>query len=205
MQEQLKEYALNLAQVITLFILLVLPTYLGNYLIRAYDLTEVMQLVNVFAGFAGFLIIYYFTMIFYHTKLISRLHDLVYLKYLVVIIILFWFIYDVYMAYIYQKAFMQLQEIIVRRDIVWRDVAFADLPYDVIYPNFRVAYLFLLSLLRGLLVALIAYDLMREKGTSALSRKYKKRTKRSEKSIEEIKAELHPSVLKGYQNNNNPK
>lgn len=205
MQEQLKQHALNLAQVIILFALLVLPAYLGNYLIRVYDLTEVMHLISIFAGFAGFLAIYYFTLIYNHAKLISRLHDLVYLKYLVVIIILFWIIYDVYMAYIYQKAFMQIQEIIVRRDIVWRDVAFEDLPFDVVYPNFRVAYLFVLSLLRGLLVILLAYDLMREKGEPALSKKYAKRTKRSEKSIEEIKAGLHPSVLKSYQNNDTQK
>jgi len=204
MQDQLQEYALNLAQVAVLFILLVLPTFLGNYLIRVYDLTEVMHFSNIFTGFAGFLIIYYFTLIYFHGKLINRLHDLVYLKYLVVIGILFWIVYDVYMAYIYQKAYVLNQNQIVRRDIVWRDVAFVDLPSDVIYPNFRVAYLFILSLLRGLLVTLLAYDLMRDRAVPVLAKKYTKRGRRGDKTIEKIKAELHPSVLKGYQKTNIP-
>ena len=88
MKDQLKEYGLNLAQVTFLFALLIAPTFIGNYLIRLYDFTEVMQFFNIFAGFAGFLLIYYFTLIYFHGKLINRLHDLVYLKYLVVIFIL---------------------------------------------------------------------------------------------------------------------
>ena len=199
MQDQLKEYGLNLGQVIILFALLIIPQSVGVYIIPMLGVTEVMHYLDIFLVMAGITVAYYAAMMFFHGRLINRINDLVYVKYLVVIIILFWIVYDGYMAFIFQKAYMLNESTIIRRDIVWRDITFEELPYDVIYPNFRVAYLFCLSAARGILVAVLAYSLMTEKKEPQLRTKSTQRKKVQNKSIEELKAGLHPSILKKYQ------
>lgn len=202
MQDEFKEHVLNLTQVIILFALLVMPQIVGTQIITDLDVTEVMQYFNIFATIAGTVIIYYLIMAVFHGRLINRIDEMVYLKYLVVIIILFWAVADGYLAYIYQKAYLLNDAKIGPRNIVWRDVPFEDLPADVIYPNFRVAFLFVLSGARGVVLAVLAYGLITDKSVRVIRRKLPKRQKLKEKTIEELKANVHPSVLKGYKNKN---
>lgn len=196
--EQLKQYGLNLAQVALLIVLLIIPAVVGNYVIRATGLTEVNHYFDFFQIFIGLLFAYFLAMVYFHNQLISRLHDLVYIKYLVVILILFWIVYDGYMAYIFQKAYQMNENSIIRRDIVWSDVAYEDLPNDVIYPNFRFAYLGLVSVFRFSLLSLFAYKLMSEYEAPSALRKPSSKRKAKAKSLDEIKANLHPSILKQY-------
>lgn len=199
MQEELKEQALNFAQVLILLSLLIVPQILGVQFVLASGLTEVMQYFNIFASIAGAIIVYYLAIAVFHGRLINRIDEMVYIKYLIVIVVLFWAAADGYLAYIYQKAFLLNEQNIGPRNIVWRDVPFEDLPADVVYPNFRVAFLFVLSAARCFALAVLAYGLINDKSVSVIRRKLPKRQKVKEKTIEELKASVHPSVLKGYE------
>ena len=144
------------------------------------------------------------TMIYFHQRFISKVNNLIYIKILFVTGLLFWLIYDGYMAYIFQTVYEQTQDKIVRRDIVWSDIDFIDLPADVIYPDFRAAFLGILSVLRFSVLSLFAYKLMSDETTEEVEETkikkkstLKKRTK--EKSLEDIKKNLHPSIMKQYE------
>ncbi|MDG1996105.1 MAG: hypothetical protein P8J14_06415, partial [Emcibacteraceae bacterium] len=135
---------------------------------------------------------------------INKVNNLIYIKILFVTGLLFWLIYDGYMAYIFQTVYEQTQDKIVRRDIVWSDIDFIDLPADVIYPDFRAAFLGILSVLRFSVLSLFAYKLMSDETTEEVEETkikkkstLKKRTK--EKSLEDIKKNLHPSIMKQYE------
>ena len=151
----------------------------------------------------GVVLLYFGVMLIFHQKLIYRIDDNIYVKILMVSTLLFWCVYDGFMVYTFQEVFSNNQERILRRDIVWSDVDFVDLPADVIYPNFRAAFLGLLSAARFFLVAVIAYKLI--VGETAPYREQAKiiKKKRKEKSIDDIKATVHPSVMQQYQNKKN--
>ncbi len=202
MQDQIREYSFNFIQIVLLFALLLAPQIIGLNFIRGYGLSEVNHYFDVFVFMAGYVVIHYFLMLMFHQRLTNRIHDMIYVKYLIVILILFWVIADSYLAYIYQKAYLLNEDKIIRRDIVWRDVAFEDLPADVIYPNFRFAFLFVLSSARAIVVAVLAYTLMTEKKVQTIKHKISRRKEYKEKSLDEIKANLHPSVLKNYNKDN---
>jgi hypothetical protein len=109
--------------------------------------------------------------------------------------------YDGVTAYYMQSNFTILQNKIGPRDIVWRDVPFEQLPEYVIYPNFKYAFMFCLSVSRFIILTILAISLMSEKEEKIIN-KNKHRQKFKKKSIEELKANLHPSILKKYQDEN---
>lgn len=200
LQDEIKEYTLVLFQVVVLIGLLIIPSLIGPKLIVEFQLTEISHYMTQFLTLMGAVFLYYGIMLIFHQKLINRIDGNIYVKILMVSVILFWCIYDGFMVYTFQEVFSNNQERIVRRDIVWSDVDFVDLPSDVIYPNFRAAFLGLLSAGRFLLVAVIAYQLIvGEKPVTKVQPKALKK-KRKEKSIDDLKAKVHPSVLKQYQN-----
>lgn len=199
MQDQLKEYGLNLAQAVILLALLIMPQVLGNYLIASLGLTETKPYFSIFIMIVGFVAVYYGLMIMFHQKLINRIDTMILFKYFAVIGLIFWAIADAYFSFKYQQAYFLQDETIIRRDIVWRDVAFADLPEYVIYPNFRFGFLACLMAMRAVLVAVLVYGLMNETKTTTKSGKVMQRRKLRSKSAEELKATLHPSILKRYQ------
>jgi hypothetical protein len=104
------------------------------------------------------------------------------------------------MVFTFQEVFYNNQERIIRRDIVWSDIDFVDLPADVIYPNSRAAFLGILSAGRFLLVVVIAYQLIVGEKTPEETSASAIKKKRKEKTIDDFKANVHPSVLKQYQN-----
>lgn len=200
LQDELKEYALVLFQVAVLITLLIAPSLIGQRVIMAFQFTEISHYMPQFLMIMGCVFLYYGALLIFHHKLISRIDENIYVKILMVSVILFWCIYDGFMAYTFQEVFSNNQARIIRRDIVWSDIDFIDLPADVIYPNFRTGFLGLLSAIRFLLVAVIAYTLIvGEKQPKKLQAKVVKK-KRKEKSFDDIKANVHPSVLKQYQN-----
>ena len=199
MQEQYKEKGLDIAQVVALFTLLVLPQVIGQFIITSLGVTEVEYYLEIFVALTGTMVVYYLVMIYFNQRLITRIYNLVYLKYLVVIIILFWLMYDGITAYYMQENYLIMQRQIGPRDIVWRDVPFEDLPEYVIYPNFRYAFMFCLCVTRFILVVVLAIGLMTERREPQLKKKVIQRQKLRNKSVEELKAGLHPSILKKYQ------
>ena len=98
-----------------------------------------------------------------------------------------------------QENYFFMQNKIGPRDIVWRDVPFAELPEYVIYPNFRYAFLFCLCVTRLILVLVLAMGLMSDRKEPRLKKRVMQRQKLRNKSVEELKAGLHPSILKKYQ------
>jgi len=200
-QKKLKEKGLDLAQVIVIFVLLILPQIFGQFVITLFGVTEVKHYLNIFIPLTGIMITYFLFIMYFHQLLINRIYDLVYLKYLVVILILFWIMYDGVTAYYMQSNFTILQNKIGPRDIVWRDVPFEQLPEYVIYPNFKYAFMFCLSVSRFIILTILAISLMSEKEEKIIN-KNKHRQKFKKKSIEELKANLHPSILKKYQDEN---
>lgn len=199
MQDQLREYGLNLAQALLLVFLLIFPQQLGNYLITALGVTETKPYIMIFAIMVGVCGVYYGLMMLFFRKLINRIDNMILFKYAAVIGFLFWVIADGYFSYIYQQAYYQIDEVIIRRDIVWRDVMFTDLPEYVIYPNFQYAFLACILAMRAVLVGLLAYGLMTETKIPTRSGKVMQRRKLRNKSADELKAGLHPSILKRYQ------
>ncbi|MCC3859831.1 hypothetical protein [Pseudemcibacter aquimaris] len=200
-QDELKSYTFGFIQVIALFVLLLAPTFIGQRFIVAQGYTELAHFMNPFMMMAGVTLVYYGVIAFFHKRLINYIDELIYIKILIVAAVGFWLIADGYMAYTFQQVFENNQERIIRRDIVWSDVDFIDLPADVVYPNFRAAFLGVLSVMRFCVVALILYKLVTEQkepteedAKQALS--LKARTK--EKTVDELKANVHPSVLKMY-------
>ena len=204
LQEELKNYAIGFAQIIILIFLLAIPSIAGQKIIQQLGLTEVNHYMNQFMMLIGVLLIYFMTIIYFHQRFINKVNNLIYIKILFVTGLLFWLIYDGYMAYIFQTVYEQTQDKIVRRDIVWSDIDFIDLPADVIYPDFRAAFLGILSVLRFSVLSLFAYKLMSDETTEEVEETkikkkstLKKRTK--EKSLEDIKKNLHPSIMKQYE------
>ena len=120
------------------------------------------------------------------------------LKYFVIIIVLFWICYDGYMTFIYQKLYFDYQELIATRGIVWRDVP--ELPLDVQYSDLPAAFKLGLSFLRGLFLLLIGVRLIRGKPEPKLDNVARRKSLRK-KSLEELKANVHPSILKSYEKN----
>ena len=165
LQEELKDHAIGFAQVVILIFLLVIPSIAGQHIIEQFGLTEVSHYMDQFMMLVGLLLIYFMTMIYFHQRFISKVNNLIYIKILFVTGLMFWLVFDGYMAYIFQSVYEQNQDKIVRRDIVWSDVDFIDLPADVIYPDFRAAFLGILSVLRFSVLSLLAYKLMTEETT----------------------------------------
>ncbi|MCP5381701.1 MAG: hypothetical protein H6912_04970 [Kordiimonadaceae bacterium] len=202
MQDQLKEYGVNFVQTILLFAVLAVPQIIAKLLISAYGLTEVGPYLIIFIGMVSVGIVFYGIMLNYRYELVGRIYDLVYLKFLIVIFIFFFIVYDGYMLYFNQEAFFIQHSKIVRRDIVWRDVPFADLPEYVVYPNFTYAFQFCLSLVRVIFELFLIHTLMSERKEPLLKKKVTQRQRLRSKSVEELKANLHPSILKKYENDN---
>jgi len=198
MKNKLKEKGQDLVQVIVIFILLILPQIFGQFVITLLDVSEVEHYLNIFIPLTGAMITYYLFIMYFHQRLINRIYNLVYLKYLVVILILFWIMYDGVTAYYMQSNFTFLQNKIGPRDIVWRDVPFEQLPEYVIYPNFKYAFMFFLCVSRFILLTILAISLMSDKDKLIINKK-KHRQKFKKRSVEELKANLHPSILKRYQ------
>ena len=188
MNDQLKEYGLNLVQVISLLILLVLPSFIGPAIITKFELIELKQNITFVTITASLLCSYFIAMMYFNEKLIGRLHDMVTLKYLVVIIILFWICYDGYMTYIFQIVYQDNHDRIVRRDIVWRGVV--DLPS---------AYKMSVSALRFMTLIFLVVKLMKEKNSTAPKSQSLRRRLRK-KSAADFKSTLHPSIRKKYDN-----
>lgn len=108
MQDQLKEYGLNFAQVMILLVLLLIPSGLALDFIEGFGIIEIGQNEDFFYLCVAAISLYFIVLMSVHEKLISRLHDMVTLKYLVVILSFFWICYDGYMAYIFQKVYFLL-------------------------------------------------------------------------------------------------
>ena len=108
-QKKLKEKGLDLAQVAVIFVLLILPQIFGQFVITLFGVTEVKHYLNIFIPLTGIMITYFLFIMYFHQLLINRIYDLVYLKYLVVILILFWIMYDGVTAYYMQSNFTILQ------------------------------------------------------------------------------------------------
>lgn len=204
LQEELKDYAIGFSQVVVLIVLLIVPSIAGQNVIEQLGLTEVSHYMDQFMMMVGVLMVYFVAIMFFHERLISKIHDLIYIKILVVTGLLFWLVYDGYMAYIFQSVYEQSQTKIGPRDIVWSDIDFIDLPADVIYPNFRAAFLGVYSVLRFCLVALFAYKLMTEKAVvqeTGQKNTVSLKTRTKEMSLDDIKKNLHPSIMKQYEKN----
>ena len=107
--------------------------------------------------------------------------------------------YDAITGYYMQQNYLIMDRQIGPRDIVWRDVPFAELPEEVIYPNFRYAFMFCLCATRFVLVVILAIGLMTDRKEPTLKKKVMRRQKLRSKSVEELKEGLHPSILKKYQ------
>lgn len=198
MKEKITGYGLNLGHFIALFALLALPSIVGPRILVQFDYFEVKRNIEFFYSCAGILSIYFLAMMIFSEKLIGRFHDLVTLKYLVVILVIFWIFYDLYMAYIYHQVYLQYQDPITRRDIVWRDVE--ELPDYVIYHDLLPALKSALSALRASTVIVFCYKLMAGKNDAPANNPYQRRKLRR-KSISDIKTPLHPSIMKGYKKN----
>ncbi len=198
MNNQLEEYGLNLLQVMSLLIFLVVPSVIGPAIITNYELIELNPNI-IFAAVTGIILCCYFVaMMYYNEKLIGRLHDMVTLKYLIVIIVLFWICYDGYMTYIFQVVYQDNHDKIIRRNIVWRGVV--DLPSYVIYPDLMPAYKLAVSALRFTTLIFIAVKLMREKNVVVPNSQSLRRRLRK-KSAADFKTTLHPSIMKSYNKN----
>ena len=200
LQDQIKEYILVLLQVVVLIALLIAPSLIGQKIISILGITEISHYMPQFLTLMGVILLYYAVMLIFHQKLINRIDANIYVKILMVSVILFWCVFDGFMVYTFQEVFNNNQERIIRRDIVWSDIDFVDLPADVIYPNSRAAFLGLLSAGRFLLVAVMAYQLIVGEKTPEKTPASAIKKKRKEKKIDDIKATVHPSVLKQYQN-----
>lgn len=198
MEEKLKSYGLNLIQVLALFFLLIIPSRVGNIVIYEYQLVQVNQNIGIFAVIMSLLFCYFMILFIFNERLISRLHDMVSLKYFVVIIVLFWICYDAYMTFIFQKIYFDYQGLITARGIVWRDVAV--LPLDVQYSDLPAAYKLAVSFLRCLFLIVIGVRLIRGKPEPKLDITTRRKNLRK-KTIEELKANVHPSVLKSIEKN----
>jgi len=205
LQDQFKEYGLNFAQTILLFAVLAVPLIISKFLISAYELTEVGPYLTIFIAMVSVVAVFYGIMLNYRYALVGRIYDLVYFKFLIVIFIFFFIVYDAYMLYFNQAAFFIQHSKIIRRDVVWRDVPFADLPDYVIYENFKYAFQFCLSLVRGIFELFLIHTLMSERKEPRLKKKSTQRQRLRSKSVEELKANLHPSILKNYENDNDQK
>ncbi|MEZ5759166.1 MAG: hypothetical protein R3D86_13180 [Emcibacteraceae bacterium] len=205
MQDQLKESGLNFAQTILLFAVLALPQIIAKMMISTYELTEVGPYLTIFIAMVSVGVVFYGILLNYRYELVGRIYDLVYLKFLIVIFIFFFIVYDGYMVYFNQEAFFIQHSRIIRRDIVWRDVPFVDLPDYVVYPNFSYAFQFCLSLVRGIFEMFLIHTLMSERKEPDLKKKVAQRQRLRSKSVEELKANLHPSILKKYENDNDQK
>lgn len=202
LQDELKSYFFGFLQVIALFVLLIAPTIVGQNFIRTQGYTELAYFMNEFMMLAGVTLLYYVIIAYMHNRLINYINDLIYIKILIVAAVGFWLIADGYMAYTFQQVFEKGQETIARRDIVWSDVDFFDLPPDVVYPNFRPAYLGMVCVIRFCVVALIFYKLVTEQRQSPeeeVKQNISLKARTRKKTTEELKANVHPSVLKMYQ------
>lgn len=202
-QEEIKEYILVFFQVAVLVTLLIIPSKIGQWTIIEFGFTEINYFMTEFTIVMGAVLLYYGIMLIFHQKLIDRIDANIYVKIVMVSVILFWCIFDGTMVYTFQEVYANNQERIIRRDIVWSDVDFFDLPADVVYPNFRTGFLGLLSAMRFFLVAVLAYKLIVGDKMPEEVQKPALKKKRKEKSIDDIKANLHPSILKQYQNKEN--
>lgn len=201
-EEKFHETMLSFGQIALLFFLLLAPQIAGTLLIPALGVTEVAHYMDIFSIMAGYTIIHYVLIIAFASRLVGRIDKMVYIKYLIVMGVLFWIVADAYLAYRYQSVYWLNDRInIGPRDIVWSDVAFEDLPSDVIYPNFTFAFMFVLYACRALATTVIAYHLISDNAAPKL-RKKSSRADRQKKSVDELKANVHPSVLKKYQNKN---
>lgn len=198
--DEIKEYTLILLQVVGLIVLLIAPSLIGQKIISILGITEISHYLPQFLTLMGVILLYYTVMLIFHQKFINRIHANIYLKILMVSIILFWCVFDGFMVYTFQEVFYNNQERIIRRDIVWSDIDFVDLPADVIYPNSRAAFLGILSAGRFLLVVVIAYQLIVGEKTPEETPASAIKKKRKEKTIDDFKANVHPSVIKQYQN-----
>jgi len=198
MRDQLKEHGLNFAQVMILLITLLLPSLLLPGIIENSGYREVSQNIVFFYICAGSIATYFFIAICFHDWFVSRLLDMVTLKYLIVILAIFWLCYDVYMTYIFNKVYLQYQDLIISRDIVWRDVEV--LPDYVIYSNLAPTLKLFITGTRTIFVGLILFRLFRGNIDPLAQSKYMRR-KIKKKSIEEVRKGLHPSILKQYENN----
>lgn len=203
LQEEIKEYILVFFQVAVLVTLLIIPSKIGQWAIIEFEFTEINYFMTEFTIIMGAVLLYYVTMLIFHQRLIDRIDANIYVKIMMVSVILFWCIFDGTMVYTFQEVFANNQERIIRRDIVWSDVDFFDLPADVVYPNFRTGFLGLLSAMRFFLVAVLAYKLIVGDKTPEEVQKPAMKKKRKEKSIDDIRANLHPSILKQYQDKEN--
>jgi len=193
MKDQLKEHGLNLAQILLLCAVLIIPSKIGRSIIIENQLYQVNQNIGFFIVIFTPLILYFFSLIYFNEKLISRLHDLVSLKYLVIIIVIFWIFYDLYMVSIYQNIYFEFQGLIKTRGIVWRDVEV--LPLDVQYQDFLVAFYLANALLRAAVLVTICFKLIKPKEDYKKPTKVRK-SRFQRKSLEELKTTLHPSIFK---------
>ena len=202
MNDQLKEYGLNFAKVMILLIVLLLPSLILPGIIENSGYREISQNFECFYTWAGSISAYFFIMICFHERFVSRLLDMVTLKYLIVILSIFWICYDFYMTYIFQKVYLQYQDLIISRDIVWRDLEV--LPDHVIYSNLAPTLKLFITGTRGIFVGLILFKLVKGKKDPLEQSKYLRR-KIKKKSFEEVKKGLHPSILKQYENSDKTK
>ncbi len=201
--DHLNKQMLNYGQIALLFFLLLAPQIAGLQLIVALGVTEVAHYMDIFLVMAGYVVCHYMAMMAFAHRLVNRIDTMVYMKYLIVVAVVFWTIADAYLAYQYQDVYLRNDRILIGpRDIVWSDIAFEDLPSDVIYPNFNFAFMFVLSTVRALALAVIAYMLISDNTSPRLRTRHSKSNRRK-KSVDELKANVHPSVLKKYQDSNN--
>jgi hypothetical protein len=198
MHEHLKEHGLNIAQIFILSILLIIPVNIAPSLINDFEIYQINQNIGIFIAVFVPLFMYFFATIYFIEKLISRLHDLVSLKYLVIIIFIFWVCYDLYLINIYQDIYFEFQGLITSRGIVWRDVEV--LPLHVQYKDFLVAFYLANYCLQAATLITAAYKLMSPKADHSAIAKFR-RKKTQSKSMDDIKATLHPSILKKYDKN----
>lgn len=201
-ENPINEMMLNFGQIALLCGLLLLPQIIGLRIIPSLGVTEVAHHMDVFTLMASLVIIHYLAIMTFAGRLISRIDKMVYAKYMIVVGVLFLIIADAYLAYRNQQVYALNNRInIIPRDIVWSDVAFEDLPSEVIYPNFQYAFMFVLYTARAIATTVVAYMLISDNAAPKL-RKKSSRAERQKKSVDELKANVHPSVLKKYQNKN---
>lgn len=197
MQALIKIYTLNTIRIAALLMLLIMPVTVGYHFIDTMEIYQISENPDFANVTVVLLIIYFLTIAIFHQKLVGPFQDMILLKYAVVIAVLFWIFYDLYMISQYQAVYFAYQDLIVPRAIVWRDVDI--LPLYAQYPDAKVGFMLILSALRGMVLIVFASNLMRSKN-EVLTKKKTARRKVSGKSIDELKANLHPSIIEKYKN-----
>ncbi len=194
MNKTIEIYGKNTLRMLILLAALIVPVTFGGKIIKNSGILQLNQNIEYATICGSLILIYYFIFMLSAKKLVLPFHTMVALKYFLVILVIYWFCFDLYMIIQYQGIYLDYQALIRSRAIVWRDVA--ELPLDVQYKDAYVLFLLITTFLRALMLVYIGYILLNNNDQKKLSARRKIRTK----SVEELKINLHPSILKKYQN-----